>query len=126
MLAILDIGEVDFVFKATNPTNSIESALSRTQQMDVPSTSSKDISDIANITPIIEDKNSKKVLGSSQEIVIYSCTKDRRNHPKLNAKGKPIKPKKGAPVAKSLYPVEAQFEIDRVLGWFLSKFRPYT
>lgn len=30
VLAILDIGEVDFVFKATNPVNSIESALSAT------------------------------------------------------------------------------------------------
>ena len=29
----LDIGEVDFVFKATNPMNSIESALSATQGM---------------------------------------------------------------------------------------------
>ena len=28
VLAILDIGEVDFVFKATNPANSTEAALS--------------------------------------------------------------------------------------------------
>ena len=33
VLAIMDIGEVDFVFKATNPMNSIESALSATQGM---------------------------------------------------------------------------------------------
>ena len=92
----------------------------------MPSNLSSDISDIANITPIIEDRNSKRVLGSSQEIVVYSCTKDERNRPKLNAKGKPIKLKKGAPVAKSLYPVEAQAEIEKILGWFLSKFRPYT
>jgi glutathionyl-hydroquinone reductase len=44
----------------------------------------------------------------------------------LNAKGKPIKPKKGAAVAKSLYPADARQEIDKMLNWFFSRFRPYT
>jgi glutathione S-transferase len=52
--------------------------------------------------------------------------KDRRNRPKLNEKGKPIKIKKGTPLAKSLYPEEARPEIERMLNWFLSRFRPYT
>ena len=122
VLAILDIGEVDFVFKASNPVNSIQSALTQTQAY----TQGSDLSEIANITPIIEDTGLKKVFGSSQEIVIYSCTKDCRNKPKKDAKGKPIKAKKGTPVAKSLYPADSRAEIDRMMGWFLSKFRPYS
>ena len=68
VLAILDIGEVDFVFKETNPMNSIHNALSATQGMGMgqkTSTSISDIMDIASISPIIEDRGQKKVLGSS-------------------------------------------------------------
>lgn len=56
--------------------------------------------------------------------MIYSCTKDCRNKPKLNAKGKPIKSKKEP--AKSLYPADARQEIDRMLNWFLTRLRPHS
>ena len=59
-------------------------------------------------------------------MVVYSCMKDRRNRQKFNEKGKPIKVKKGTPLAKSLYPEEARPEIERMLNWFLSRLRPYT
>ena len=127
VLSILDIGEVDFVFKATNPMSSIDAALSAAQTMGIQRTQSiQDIGEISTIAPIIEDRGAKKVIGSSQEIVIYACTKDCRNKPKLNAKGKPIKPKKGTKPAISLYAPEARQEIDRMLNWFLTKFRPYS
>lgn len=38
VLSILDIGEVDFVFKATNPMNSIDAALNATQVMGIQQT----------------------------------------------------------------------------------------
>lgn len=125
VLAILDIGEVDFIFKATNPINSIESALSTTQLKQ--SDGLHDIDDYAKFTPIIVE-HSKRIMGSSQEMVVYSCTKDRRNKPKLNEKGKVIKVKKGTPLAKSLYPLEpnTRAEIERMMNWFQTKFRPYT
>jgi len=127
VLTILDIGEVDFVFKAINPINTIDNALSRTQADTMSALSNPaDAMKLAAVTPVIEDSNQKKIIGSTQEIVIYVCKKDRRNDQKFDEKGKPIKVKKGTPKAKSLYPIENTSEIERISNWFLTKFRPYT
>ena len=81
VLAISDIGEVDLVFKATNPVDSIGSALSRTQNDFAGGTSAMpDIDDVANSTVVIAE-HQKKIMGSSAEIIRYSCMKDRRNKP---------------------------------------------
>jgi len=55
--------------------------------------------------PVLIDKGFKR-LGSGPQIVEYCCYKDQRNTPKKDAKGKLIKPKKGAIPAKSLQPKE--------------------
>lgn len=127
MLTILDIGQVDFIFKAINPVNSIENALSRTQADTMSALSNPtDAMKLAAVTPVIEDSNQKKIIGSMQEIVIYVCKKDKRNDQKFDEKGKPIKVKKGTPKAKSLYPIDNVSEVERIAAWFLTKFRPYT
>ena len=39
---------------------------------------------LAAVTPVIEDSNQKKIIGSTQEIVIYVCKKDKRNDQKFD------------------------------------------
>ena len=46
--------------------------------------------------------------------------------PKVDEKGKLIKPKKGAPKAKSMCPPEHQNEMTTMMNWFLQKMRPHT
>jgi hypothetical protein len=68
----------------------------------------------------------KKNLGCAFDILILCALNDQRNKPKVNAKGKLVKPKKGTPPAKSLYPQDYTIEMNRLLQWFNTKMKPYT
>jgi hypothetical protein len=54
-------------------------------------------------TPVIEDIGFKR-LGSGHQLLEFCTSKDQRNAPKKDEKGKLIKPKKGVPPAKTLNP----------------------
>jgi hypothetical protein len=58
---------------------------------------------ISNYTPVIEHQG-KKNVGSAFQILIICALNDQRNKPKIDAKGKLVRIKKGTPPAKSLYP----------------------
>lgn len=58
---------------------------------------------VCTFVPVIEHLG-KKNVGRAFDILILCALNDQRNRPKLDAKGKLVKPKKGTPPAKSLYP----------------------
>ena len=109
LLTILDIGEIQYKFQSSD------------EEM-----SAGGIPEMAKHSPVIEDTG-RKIMGSQKELLLYASYLDRRNAPKLNAKGKPIKKKKTDPVAKSLVPesLDKQEEMERLFDWFLMKFRPH-
>lgn len=89
-LQILQICEVDFSFRATTQSGN---ALGN----------SADFDSVSSYAPVIEHLG-KKNVGCAFDILIICALNDQRNKPKMNAKGKLVKPKKGTPPAKSLYP----------------------
>ena len=117
VLACLRIGEVEYAFKDVNKNN-------RDQALGLADDKDSDYFSLAHHVPVIED-NGKKIMGSGVQIILMSALKDKRNAIKLDEKGKPIKQKKKK-IFKSLYPAKTRDDMNRVLGWFLGKLRPYT
>ena len=76
------------------------------------------MSQMSSLTPVIEFEG-KNIMGSTADIIINCSLKDQRNKGK-----KPVK--KGAVIAKSLYPKEYAKEIDLMLTWYLTKFKPHS
>jgi hypothetical protein len=104
VLTILEMTEVPYVFKETQ-RGKIEQSLGD-------DSASFSVDTISKSVPVLEDLGFKRI-GSGHEIVEYVCSKDQRNAIKRDEKGKPIKPKKGVPPAKSLAPKELDSEIQK-------------
>ena len=85
VLTVLEMTEVQYAFRENNRT-AVDNAMG--------DSTSFSIDYISKVVPVLEEDGFKRI-GSGPSILEYCCYKDQRNSPKLDAKGKLIKPKKG-------------------------------